>query len=224
MYYEQPGSHFGSTQFPMYRHTHNAIKVTGEGSISVAPNRAMITLGVVTENMNLQTAQAENANAMEAIIAALVAIGIPKENIQTTQYQIETQYDYPDGKQVFRGYKVTHLLTITIDQIEKTGLVVDTAVSNGANTVSNIRFSVVHAELYYNQALSLAVRDSYQKAVTIAKTLDVTLSRVPYEVQEISHAAEPVPSPIAFRTATPIQPGELKIVAAVRAEYAYFSG
>src|SRR5690606_20881763 len=99
--------------------------------------------------------QKENTNATTNIVEALLQLGIPKENIQTTQYSIDIQYDFEDGKQIFRGYKVTHLLQVTVENIEQTGLIVDTAVNNGANTVSNIQFTLQNPDIAYNHALSL---------------------------------------------------------------------
>jgi len=204
----------------------NQIKVTGEGSLSVAPDKTTIVLGAVTENTSLVTAQQENAAAVTQIVNSLVKLGIPKEHIQTVDYNVQMQYDFVEGKQIFRGYKVTHMLQITVDQVDMTGVVVDTAVSNGANTVSNIQFSVAHPELYYNQALSLAIRNGQQKAMTIATTLGVTLNRHPRVVQEQSRAQEPVPFPTvmyaqASTAATPILAGQLTIKAAVTIEYSF---
>lgn len=204
----------------------NLIKVTGEGSLSVAPDTTTIVLGAVTENTSLVTAQQENAAAVTQIVNSLVKLGIPKEHIQTVDYNVQMQYDYVEGKQIFRGYKVTHMLQITIDHVDMTGIVVDTAVKNGANTVSNIQFSVAHPELIYNQALSLAIRNGQQKAMTIATTLGVTLNRNPRVVQEQSRALEPVPYPTvmyaqAGATTTPIQAGQLTIRAAVTIEYSF---
>lgn len=222
MYYNQAMPHFPPTPVPMFN---NVLKVTGEGRISVAPDRAIVILGAITEHTNLQVAQTENANTVSRIIDSLVNLGIPQEKIKTTQYRIDIQYDYQNGQQIFRGYKVTHLLQVTVDQIELTGRVVDTAVNQGANHVSSIQFSVANPEAYYNQALSLAIQDSHRKALTMAGTLGVTLNRIPHQVQEVSQIAEPVPletTMFAARAETPIQPGELQISAAVRAEYYYF--
>jgi uncharacterized protein len=201
------------------------IEVAGEGTVSAAPDKAIIILGVITENISLTVAQKENADTVSNIISSLLNLSIPKENIQTTNYRIDIEYNYEDGKQTLRGYKVTHLLQITIDKVDQTGFIVDTAVNNGANSVSNIQFIVAHPEAYYNQALSLAVKNGEQKAITIAKTIGVTLNQFPGQVQEVSRTQEPSPYQTqlyAKSAVTPIQPGELKISASIRAEYFYF--
>ncbi|MFC5451896.1 SIMPL domain-containing protein [Paenibacillus aestuarii] len=202
------------------------IEVLGEGTVQAAPDRAVIVLGAVTEGTNLTQIQAENAKITTAVIQSLLALGIPREHIQTQEYRIDTQYDYPDGKQTFRGYKVTHLLQVTTDRVEQTGAIVDAAVASGANEVSSIRFTMAHPEVYEQKALTKALRDAQQKAVTIADTIGAQLSAVPIRVQEPAHAAEPVPYSVKFAVSaaaspTPIQPGQLTISATVRVWYLF---
>lgn len=223
MYY-QPWSSYPPIASPLFPKCPNTIEVTGEGTVSATPNKAMIVLGVITENVSLIAAQKENANTVTNIVEALLKLSIPKENIQTTHYSIDIQYNYEDGKQTFRGYKVTHLLQITIDEIDLTGLIVDTAVKAGANTVSNIQFTLAHPEIAYMNALSIAIKNGQFKAATISKTLGVTLHPAPCLVQEIFRTQEPIPySATSYTTsvATPIQPGELKISASIKASFTY---
>ncbi|MFC5652813.1 SIMPL domain-containing protein [Paenibacillus solisilvae] len=200
----------------------STIEVQGEGTVTASPDRVLVVLGAITEGDALQLVQAENAMIVTNIIQSLQNLGIPKEKIQTYDFRIDPQYDYEDGKQIFRGYKVTHLLQITTDRVEQTGVIVDTAVSQGANSVSNIQFTLINPEIYENQALSLAVRNARQKAVTIAQTLGATIAAIPFRVQELPRPTGPIPFKAALfadSTVTPIQPGELTITAAVRAWY-----
>lgn len=200
------------------------IEVLGIGTAAAAPDRAIVVLGAITEGPVLPAVQTENAKIVTTIIQSLLKLNIPREKIQTYDFGIEIQYDYQDGKQIFRGYKVTHLLQITNDRVELTGILVDTAVSSGANNITDITFTTTQPEFYENQALSLAIRNARQKAVTIANTLGVTLITVPNQVQEITGTAEPIPyatTMLSKSTVTPIQPGQLTIYAKVRMWYLF---
>ncbi|MZQ81399.1 DUF541 domain-containing protein [Paenibacillus sp. 5J-6] len=206
--------------FPTRSNHSSTIEVLGEGNVTAAPDRAVIVLGVVTDGPNLQAIQTENAKAISNVIQSLMSLNIPREKIQTHEYRIEIVHDYVDGKQIFRGYKITHLLQITTDHVAQTGNLVDTAVSNGANNVTSIQFTIAHPEFYENQALSIAIQNARQKAITIANTLGVTLGSVPSHVQEPSRTAGPVPYMTAKFAASAvessIEPGQLTIKAAVR--------
>lgn len=215
----------------MYRNTYyqtahskdpSTVEVIGEGTVTASPDRAVIVLGAVTEGTSLQTIQSENAAIITRIINALLNMNIPRERIQTTDFRIDVLYDYEDGRQIFRGYRVTHLLQITTDTVGQTGLIVDTAVAQGANTVTSVRFSLRNPEAYVNQALSLAISSARQKAITIANALGVNLAPVPIEVQELAVSREPIPFATAMLAAeapTPIEPGQLSVRAAVRVKY-----
>ncbi|MCR2803596.1 SIMPL domain-containing protein [Paenibacillus soyae] len=201
------------------------IEVIGEGMAVAAPDRTHITLGVVTEGKDVQPAQKENAEKIEAIIAALERLGVPRENIQTKTYSIEPQYDYADGVQTFRGYKVTHLLGITLDGVAGAGAVIDAAVAQGANAITDIVFLSSESAKFEALALREAVRSAQEKAAAIAGALGVSLSAIPCKVQELGQEA----APIRFKTAalsmadsqTPIEPGQLTFRAAVRVWYVF---
>lgn len=209
-----------------FRGTENDKKITvnGEGSVMASPNKATATLGVRTENPNLQEAQAENAKIANDIVTALVSIGIPKDDIKTADYRIDPIYTYEDGKQLFQGYRVTHLYTLTIRNAEQVGVVIDTAVENGANEVMNIQFTVAEPQAYYSQALSIAVIDSFKKAQTIARTFGITTQPQLLNITEESQRAIPGPYLVASfeksaTSGTPIEPGKLEIKATLTATY-----
>lgn len=202
----------------------HTLLVNGEGIVQASPDQATITLGVRTENIDPATAQQENAILVANVLKAMTSLGIPDDQIKTTDYRIEPQYDYQDGKEVFRNYKVTHMIEILTSQINQVGAIVDTAVKNGANSVSHIRFSLANPELVYNQALSISLSNAYQKALAITQTIRTTLVPTPLKVVELS--GEPLPvlyqaNVFSKAAATPIQPGELTISARVQVEYEY---
>jgi uncharacterized protein YggE len=200
------------------------IEVFGEGRAAAAPDQAVILLGAVTEGKLLQELQADNSATMQAVIDALLAAGLSEEQLQTVEFRMEPQYDFPDGQQVFRNYRLTHMLQVTTDRIDDAGALIDAAVAAGANQVSSIQFSFADPEAYYNQALSLAVTNAQEKAELIAANLGVRLSAVPCKVQELqSGGGAPVPFGAMLKMAadTSLMPGELTVKAAVRVWYWY---
>lgn len=202
----------------------NKLKVNGKGSIMAEPDEAVVVLGVTNENVQLELAQRENAEKVAAIISALVALGVPKNSIQTQTYQIQPQYDFVDGKQVFRGYSVIHFLKINVDDISAVGKITDAAVNAGANSVSSIEFIVSDPTVYYKEALSAALSDALSKAASIGMQLKVNVLQIPFQVTEESYQNGP---PIPYTTmqaagpTTPIQPGQIEITAFIEAMFYY---
>ncbi|MEH7388596.1 SIMPL domain-containing protein [Bacillus sp. JJ1521] len=219
---------------PWMRHTQpvrnnheikNKLKVNGEGIVSATPTSSTITLGVITESSTVSAAQNENNQHTKKVIDSILGLGIPKEHIKTVDFRIEILYNYENSKQTVRGYRVTHMLQISDVDIQSTGSIVDTAVQNGANTVTSIDFTVSNQKVYYEKALQNAVQDAQEKARTIAKKLNVQLQEIPIHIQELSQHSPPVPFQTAMfaksEASTPIQPGELTITARIEATFIY---
>jgi uncharacterized protein YggE len=130
------------------------MNVEGRGSIFAEPDRASVVLGVITENLQLEAAQNENSLKVQKVIQALLDSGVKREDIKTSNYQISPQYDFVNGEQVFRGYRVVHELAVVIENIRLIGVIIDNAVRAGANTVSDIRFFISDTNVYYQAALN----------------------------------------------------------------------
>lgn len=209
------------------RQTENKVKVVGEGTVLVTPDHATILLGVITEDEQLQVAQQTNAQRTTNVINALANSGISRENIQTSDFRVDIQYDFQDGTQVFRGYRVSNLLTIKIENIERVGEIVDIAMENGANTVRNIELNVSNQQRYYQQALANAIRNAQEKATTIAETLGVTIPPTPTHLKEITSQTPEIPRSYVLGIATdsavttPIEAGQNQIKAFVEATFHY---
>lgn len=212
--------YFSNVQYPPLR----VITVTGNGKVDAQPNYVQLQLEVSTEGEDLSRVQQENANLMNQVIQSILALGIPRENIQTSTYNIVPNYDFVDGRQVFRGYEVRNAITVKVTDTAQVGTVIDTAVQNGANRVSSVQFRIDDTSPYYQQALRLALQDAQTKAKTIAETMQLPLHPNPIEIVEESQN-----QPVAFKSVamaeqnftTPIEEGQITISAAVRVKFQY---
>jgi uncharacterized protein YggE len=201
------------------------LKVFGQGIVNVKPDMAEVVIGVVTEALKLEAAQAENAKITEQVIENIKKQGVAPKDIQTQNYSINMKYDYVEGKQVFKGYVVNNSLKVLIRNINNVGNVIDSAVEGGANSINNINFIVSDTSRYYNLALKLAVKDAQNKAMTIADKLNVNISIIPIQiVEQPSTAAVPLMT-ASYKTAAavpPIEAGENKIAANIEAVFSYY--
>ncbi|WKT76268.1 SIMPL domain-containing protein [Lysinibacillus fusiformis] len=198
------------------------ISVTGNGQVTAKPSSIQLQIEVQTQGQNVQGPQQENAATMNQVIQSITALGIPSEQIHTAAYTITPLYHFEDGQQIFTGYEVSNAITVHVSDPERVGLIIDTAVENGANRISNIQFKVDHADAYYQQALSLALHNAQAKAKTIAETMHLPLQLFPTEIVE-----EQVHTPILYRSMaispdmTPIEQGQIEINASVRVNFQY---
>jgi uncharacterized protein YggE len=201
------------------------LEVSGNGEFAAFPDLGTINLGVMTEQKELLKAQQQNSLAINNVIQSLLENGILHSQIQTFDYRIDSVYDFDQGKQLFRGYKVTHLLQVKIENLSLIGKIVDAAVQHGANYVANVQFSVRNKEAYYQRALSLALHDAFSKAKEIAKYIKVQLHPTPVLVMEEWRNNELLTnqgvSYVKGLSTTNFEPGQLLIHAKIIAHFRY---
>jgi len=209
---------------PQSPHPSRMMTVTGNGKVVAQASYVQLQIEVTTQGKNVQQAQQENASTMNRVIQSILALTIPRENIQTAAYTIAPIYDYVEGKQVFTGYEVTNAITVKVPDTNLVGAVIDTAVENGANRISSIQFKIDHADVYYQQALSLALHNAQMKANTIAQTMHLALHPQPLEIVEENESGPVLYKSMAMADSTittPIEQGQITISAAVRVTFQY---
>jgi uncharacterized protein YggE len=199
----------------------NVIVTNGEGMITVAPDRAYVSISAESRAKQPKLAQQQNAQAMSAVQERLKAAGISGDAVRTITLDLQPEFDYNDGRQTLRGYVARNTIEVRVDAIDKVGEVVDAAVSSGATSVSNIRFDLKDRQAVQQKALAEAVSDARGRADALAKAAGVSISRI-VRIEDQSEQHVPPPRPMAqFRmaaaeaAATPVAPGQLEIRARV---------
>ena len=197
------------------------ITLRGEGVVTVFPDLAVIRLGVVSEGESLANLQSENALLVDNVVNALEQIGA--HDISTFAYTIDKNYIYENGNRIDRGYIVRNILDIRTFDMENVGVIIDTAVANGANQVELVSFQISNPSEYYQEALNLAIMDGIDKARNISETFGFNINLIPVRIIEHGALQEP---PRPFNVArevdvtTPILAGDQRIVASVTIEFA----
>jgi uncharacterized protein YggE len=199
--------------------TNHTISVGGHGEVNVPPDQASMSLGVQTQGNDAQGALSANASKMSAVIAAVEAQGVPANHVQTSE--LSMWYDSEHNT-----YVVTHTITARLDNVDKTGQVLDAAVAAGANNSWGVSFGLKDPSAARADALKAAVVDSRVRANSMAAALGVTISGVG-SASEATYQVNP-PEPVAaapVRTgapsSTPVQPGQLTVSADVNIVYTF---
>lgn len=201
----------------------NTLSVSGNAELTVAPDKAEIYLGIVTEGATAKEVQDDNKILADKVIDALKRAGIKKDDIETSNYYLskKTEWDPSLRKSVDKGYILTHTLKVTTDDIEKVGKLVDTAVSAGANQVQRISFglSKKKEKEVRDEALKRAGEVAKDKAESVASSLNIRLGKIK-SVQESNFYYAPfeyAPRPAGIEKAviaeieTPISPQKVEV-------------
>jgi uncharacterized protein YggE len=201
-----------------------SISVTGEASISVAPDRAMIEGGVASEAKTARAAAEANNKAMGDVLSALKGAGVAETDIQTSRLSLQPQSapnKASSGAMQIVGYRASNHVTVTLRDVSRLAGVIDTLVGAGANEISGISFSVSQGSKLLDDARIQAIADARRKAEIYAKAADVILGS-PLSISE-DGALGPVvmyARKMSADAPTPIAPGEETLRIRVSVSYA----
>lgn len=167
--------------------TTNTISVSGHGEVLVVPDLATITFSVEKTDKVQATANTQVTGTLNNIKSAVLAIGVAEKDFQTSNYNVQPQYDYsnprctatycPATNPVLTGYRVSNSVTITVhkDQLGNAGKVLTALTDNGATNVSGINLSTEDENQPQDEARAQAISKAQAKAQTLAKQLGVRI-------------------------------------------------
>ncbi|WP_196257851.1 SIMPL domain-containing protein [Pelagibacterium limicola] len=198
------------------------ISLSGTGVVRAAPDMATISTGVVSQAETAREALDANNAAMERLIAVLREAGLENRDIQTSDFNVSPQYVYSDRRDPrgyslppeISGYQVSNTVTIAVRDLEKLGTILDQAVSEGANAINGISFSVAESDKLLEQARRRAFADAHSKALVYADAAGVELGAI----ESISEHQDYMPPQPMLRTqamdmeaaqSVPVEAGEL---------------
>jgi hypothetical protein len=199
--------------------------VTGQAQVSETPDRVYIDIGVSTQAQRSEDAASENATRLSAVIVATKRAAGAGAQLTTTEYSISPNYNYPrnggGGTATVAGYTVSNVVEVRLDDLRRTGQVIDAATQAGSNQVQGIRFALRDEEAPRREALREAALNARQDAGVLADALGLRVVRV-LSVGEGSPAVTPVyPRGRLFAQAnavaapTPVETGTLDVSASV---------
>lgn len=195
------------------------ITVTGEATVAVAPDAAVICIGVTSQDKTAREASEANAKQMTAVLAAIKGNGIAERDIQTSQLSLQPQYDANKaGTAHLTGFQANNQVTVRIRDIDKLPALLDRAIAAGANEMSGIEFVVSEQSKLLDQARNDAVADAHRKAELFARAAGAKLGHV-IAITEEGSAAPPRPMQALRASAAPNAPGEQNLRAMVTVSY-----
>lgn len=201
--------------------TANSIVVNGTGRVSVPPDAAQLTLGVEAQAATLAEATADAGRRMSAVVARVKGLGVADADIATVAYSVDPRTAPSDPARRDEpprivGYHVSNLVRVTVRKLPDAGPILDAAVAAGANAVRGIQFTLLDSTKPLTDARASAVGDAMVKARQLAAAAGVALGEV-ISIRETG-ISSPVPLPrgvMRMEAATPIEPGQLEVIATI---------
>lgn len=207
-----------AAQQDMGRAAERTIRVSGVGEVRAQPDLAQIAFAVETTGATAQEAGRSNAQLMDRVVAALVAAGVPRADIETRGYSLHPTYAHNEGRAEPRitGYRASNQVLLRTTELSRSGEFIDTALGAGANRMDGISFELRQSGPAEAEALRNAVQRARASAEVIAATLGVRLGPI-LDASTSTQPIQPIPAgarvmrmeaDMAAAPPTPVQPGE----------------
>lgn len=207
-----------------------SIVVNGDGEVRVAPDEAMVRLGVVAQEESAREAQNEASRIADAILEAVAELGVGNEAIQTSQLYLTPVYEQGGPRQQVPtepriiAYRASNTVSIRLSDLTKIGPVIDAGIDNGSNQVEGVSFQVRDDRAARRDALTAAVTEAHAKAEAMAAALGVSLGPI-LDAREGGYSIERPEFAQARMMAmeasadTPVAPGQVTVHASVTLRY-----
>lgn len=156
-----------------------SITVTGEGKAQVKPDTAVISVEVITlMKEGSKESQAKNNQLSESVIGGLVANGVSKESIATTQYSVRRQERTQQYNiKVFEGWNTTHVFDVTVPYDSVKDILNRIVIGDEVN-IRNVKLSVTNRTSAEQAARKAAVENSLVEAQELANAAGVEIGDV----------------------------------------------
>lgn len=170
------------------------ISVTGEGTVSTAPDLATVSLGVTTTALTAGAAMSANSTALAAVLARLTAAGVAARDMQTSNLTLNPNWVNNDSgsTSTIAGYTASNILTVQVRALDKLGAVLDGSITDGANTLNGVTFGVAEPRPAMDEARKKAVADAIARATLLVEAAGAKLGPI-VAMTESSGLSQPMP-------------------------------
>jgi uncharacterized protein YggE len=190
-------------------------------TIETPPDIATFSTGVQTMALTASAAVRANNVQMASVVARLKTLGIADRDIQTTQINLNQQFDYRDGQQIFKGYQASNMVNAKLRDLKKLGAFFDALAVDGATNFSGPMFGIDDDSNFREAARDKVWASAMARARSLARKAGYNDVRV-LRVEETDNQGRFAPMAMAVRTSmndmeksTPISPGELSVGASM---------
>jgi uncharacterized protein YggE len=206
--------------------TIHGLWVAGTGEASADPEVARIMFGVDLRGDDPAKLVDEGTRKINSATSAIRELGIAEGDIKTIGYNlwVETVHDpetgTPTGDVI---YHVSHQTQATVHDLVTVGDVLAAVVQAGANTISEVSFTVDNPKALVEQARRDALQDAKARAALMAEGLGITLGK-PILVTEGGFSV-PIPAGMGIggggmaESAVSISPGAFSVSVSVQVVY-----
>jgi uncharacterized protein len=205
------------------------VAATGTARVERTPDYVDVMLGTVAIDKTAGAAHAAVSKSMEAAVAAIKALKLQGEDLQTGSVDLSPRYERRDRSSEddlprIIGYSASVTLRIRTTDLKAVPKVIDAALAAGCNRVDYVQFGIKEALAAREEAVKLATQAARRKAGVMADALELRLTRVVeagttshqgggwYGANRVSQVAQTVSEPAPSEDAdSGVVPGKIEV-------------
>lgn len=179
------------------------VTVSGEGTVTTQPDRAVVRFGVVTRAETAPEARTNNATAAKNAMNAVRDLDVPEEKMRLESLRLQPRYEYNDenDRRELVGYEATRQAVVELDRPDVLPQLVADVVEGGANRLDNIDYQLSDRSRFRDEALREAAQSARDKAGLLAETLGADLGPVRTINEQNFDFVRPRPQPARMQMA-----------------------
>ncbi len=147
----------------------STLEINGQARMSVMPDEVVFSITVNQENADFGEALDQLNTEISAIKSQLKKAKVEDKNIKTTNYSINENWKYENGKRFQDGYKAMHSINVHIAFDKETMKSVYGAIRDSKVKVNmRLSFGLSNQKTFESELMQMAVKDAKSKAELLA--------------------------------------------------------
>ena len=204
---------------------HRIIEVSGVGNVLSVPDRFSFSLSIEQKGGVASQLNKSIVKKTNAVVQALIKIGVDKKSIQSLQVQFNPWIEYNGKTREQKGFILTRQVKVTLKTLTQYEQSIDAVLELGVSNMNQFSFTNSQGEENYQVALKQALLHAKQRATDMANVLDLKLAGVISISEQFSPQVAPVSMQARqFKTSESYQPGEMSTQARVKVVFALQDG
>ncbi len=150
------------------------VNVTGEGSVKIKPDYAIISIGSEIKDADSAKAKKQNDDIIAKMIQVIKKSKVDEKDYQTQRVSLYKSRDYQQKKDYFVANQT---VTITLRNLEQYEKLMADLMDAGANSINGVEFKSTQTDKYASEIRAKAVLDAKKKAQDYAGALNQTIGK-----------------------------------------------
>lgn len=157
----------------------NIVNYLFNSTVEETPDQAVVDFSVVSEDDSQFVVVSDLDDISKTVLSALEEDHNLKEEVTTRSYSVD-KLSHHGEKDPEHNYKGVHRYSVTIDDTEEVGSVIETLVKNNVETLGNVEFNLSRStyEECREKAIKRAVQEARNEAEVAAGSESLELGSV----------------------------------------------